>query len=126
MAIEKKYVDIDLSLKKGSRNDVRKKINTEAINQHLKLLVLTEQDDIPFLNNISADLRGLLFEPYTVHIQNTINDVVRMIVSQYESRVTLDDVQNSMDGNDLTVTISYTINQTRVVGQFKTILKRDH
>lgn len=124
MAISRVYTDIDLTLRKDARSDVRKKVNADAINQHLKLLILTEQDEIPFLNNISADVRNLLFQPYSEHIKNTLNDVIENIVRQYEQRITISEISNEFYGNDLTVTINYIINQTRVVGQFRTILKR--
>ena len=126
MPFIQKYIDLDLSLKKTFRNDVRKKIDEEAINQHLKFLILTEQDDIPFENNVSADVRNLLFQPYTRPVQESLSMVVRNIIKQYEPRIIVREVINTMVANDLTLTVTYEIRQTRVVGQFKTILKRIH
>lgn len=118
------YKDIDLSLKTDFRSDVRKKTNVDAINQHLKLLVLTEQDEVPFLNNVSADVRNLLFQPYTPHVKNTLNEVIRNIVKQYEKRIEVTDVSNFLEDHNLAVSISYVVKQDNVVGQFKTILKK--
>lgn len=126
MALEKIYKDIDMSLKPDYKGDIRKKVNKDAINQHLKLLLLTEQDDIPFLNNVSADIRNLLFQPYTLHIKDTIDDLVRNIVTQFEPRIKIQSVDNESTRNSLTITLTYMIKQTRVVGEFQAVLKRVH
>ena len=115
-----------MSFRRTFRNDVRKKVDEEAINQHLRLLILTEQDEIPFENNVSADVRNLLFENYTVPVQEALSSTIRNILKQYEPRITVQDVINTANGNDLELTVTYVIKQTRVVGQFKTILKRAH
>lgn len=120
----KEYTDIDLSLKKSFTGDVRKKTNIDAINQHLKLLLLTEQDDIPFLNNISADIRNLLFEQYSLHIENTLNELIRNIITQHEKRITIIEISNTFDSHEISINISYKIKSDNTVGQFKTILKK--
>jgi phage baseplate assembly protein W len=126
MVVIKKYTDIDMSLGMTAKGDIRKKVNVEAINQHLKMLILTEQDDIPFLNNISADVRNLLFLPYSQFIADTLKNVIENIIKQFEPRITVDEIIVQMEDHNLTASISYTINQTRLVGVFKTILKRIH
>jgi len=126
MPFIEKYTDLDMSFRRTFRNDVRKKVDEEAINQHLRLLILTEQDEIPFENNVSADVRNLLFENYTVPVQEALSSTIRNILKQYEPRITVQDVINTANGNDLELTVTYVIKQTRVVGQFKTILKRAH
>lgn len=126
MPFIKKYVDLDLSLKSTPRMDFRKKVDGDAINQHLKFLILTEQDEIPFMNNVSADVRNLLFQPYTRPVQDTLNRVIENIVKQYEPRIRVTQVTNYSINNDLFVEVNYVIKQTRVVGKFKTILKRVH
>ena len=115
-----------MSLRPTFRKDVRKKVDEDAINQHLRLLILTEQDDIPFENNVSADVRSLLFQNYTIPVQEALSSAIRNIIKQYEPRIRGQDVINTPNGNDLELTVTYVINQTRVVGQFKTILKRVH
>lgn len=126
MPFVSKYTDLDVTLRPTFRKDFRKKVDEDAINQHLKFLILTEQDDIPFENNISADVRNLLFQPYSRPVQEALTSVIKNIVKQYEKRITLGEVSNTLIGNDVTVSITYTINQTRIVGNFKTILKRVH
>ena len=126
MPFIEKYTDLDMSLRRTFRNDVRKKVDEEAINQHLRLLILTEQDEIPFENNVSADVRNLLFENYTTPVQEALSAAIKNILKQYEPRITVQDVINTLNGNDIELTVTYVIKQTRVVGQFKTILKRVH
>lgn len=122
----KKYSDLDLTMKHTGRGDVRKKIDVDAINQHLKFLILTEQDEIPFMNNVSADVRNLLFQPFTILVQDTLERVIENIIKQYEPRINRVQVSVFQQTNDLYVQIDYVIRQSRVVGQFKTILKRIH
>lgn len=124
MPFIQKFTDLDLSLGKTFKNDFRKKVDAEAINQHIKILILTEQDDIPFANNVSADVRNLLFQPYTRPVQELLSQVIRNILKQYEPRIEVREVINTMSGNDLEVSITYMIRQTRVIGNFRTILKR--
>lgn len=126
MPLIKKYFDLDLSLKPTHKKDFRKKVDQDAINQHLKLLILTEQNDIPFRNNVSADLRNLLFQPYTLPVQEAMSAVIRNIIKQYEPRIEVKNVINTQSTNQVSIRIEYVIRQTRVVGQFKTILKLVH
>jgi phage baseplate assembly protein W len=92
--------------------DIPVKKDGEAIKQSLRNLLLMNQFDKPFNPELSAGLRSLLFENFPDEIRrNIIREKVEYIISTYEPRVLLQnvDVLSFQDENLLTVQITYKV-----------------
>jgi phage baseplate assembly protein W len=127
LKISKLYKDLDLSFTPNPvTGDVSKKIDANAVKQSLKTLILTNYYERLFQPEKGGNLRGLLFEPLTPQIANTITKVIENLIVSYEKRVKLTSVtaNTQLDNNSYGVTIRYYIVGIEKPQVFNTELER--
>jgi phage baseplate assembly protein W len=107
------YRDIDLAFAVNPfTKDVYVKTNEEAVKTAIKNLVLTQNYERPFHPEIGSPVYGLLFEPFTPLIKNTLEKVISQVITNYEPRATLlgVTVDDNPDQNSLDVQIDFRVN----------------
>ena len=107
------YRDIDLAFAVNPfTKDVYVKTNEEAVRTAIKNLVLTQNYERPFHPEIGSPIYGLLFEPFTPLIKNTLEKLISQVITNYEPRATLlgVTVTDDLDQNSLDVQIDFRIN----------------
>lgn len=107
------YRDIDLAFAVNPfTKDVYVKTNEEAVKTAIKNLVLTQNYERPFHPEIGSPIYGLLFEPFTPLIKNTLEKLISQLITNYEPRATLlgVTVDDDPDQNSLDVQIDFRVN----------------
>lgn len=109
------FSDIDINfMAHPATGDVARKFDENAIKQSVKNLVLTQNYERPFHPEIGSQIRGLLFEPYSPALSNTLRRAITDTITNFEPRVRLLDVivTASPDTNSIYVSIEFTIINT--------------
>ena len=110
MAEQRTFSDLDLDFTKHPiTKDVSRKIGDKAIIGSLKNLIYTNFYERPFNPNLGSNIRGLLFEPLDTITGVTLEKEIRVLVGNYEPRISLKDVQvvTDYDRNSYQVTITF-------------------
>jgi phage baseplate assembly protein W len=108
------FRDFDLAFSSHpNTEDLAVKRDAEAVKQSLRNLILTQYYERPFHSEIGSPIRSLLFEfasPLTV---NAMRRAIIDVISNFEPRVAVDDVQIFFRdaNNECTISIQF-----RVVG----------
>lgn len=109
------YTDFDFNFIANPNNgDVSKKIDTEAVKQSVRNLILTNRGERPFQPFLGSNVRGLLFElgdPFTaLELQKEITNTIE----NFEPRVELIDVRvtDELDNNRFKIQIYFAIVST--------------
>ena len=105
------YRDITFGLKKHPpTKDIATIKNESAVKQSIKNLVMMERHDKPFHPEINGGVSNLLFEPINDVTSLLLVEAITLVVSTYESRVSLIDVmvEPMPDRNLYQVTLMYT------------------
>tara|TARA_R100000664_G_scaffold30360_1_gene42832 strand:- start:523 stop:897 length:375 start_codon:yes stop_codon:yes gene_type:complete len=87
---------------------------TAAINQNLKMLLLTRKGEYTFDVNFGAGLGEFLFAMNTTETHEEMTSVITQQIQRYMPYVVLQDISyntEEADNNALGVTIAYTINE---------------
>ena len=73
---------------------------------------MTQNYERPFHPEIGSPIYGLLFEPFTPLIKNTLEKLISQVITNYEPRATLlgVTVDDNPDQNSLDVQIDFRIN----------------
>jgi hypothetical protein len=126
-SLQKKFTDLDFgfALNPGT-GDVGKKVNTEAVKQSMRNLILTKKYERPFNPHLSCQIYDLLFELFTPNIKSTIERVIFDVIDTYEPRVQLLDVEvnPTPDHNSLDITLVYQIVGIELPSEFTFTLER--
>lgn len=104
--------DLDISFRKHpAKKDVLKKTNEASIIQSLKNLIQLNFYEKPFKPYIGCNVRKLLFENASPLTASIIKDVILKTISQFEPRVSVNEVIVSadLDNNMYVVTITFYI-----------------
>lgn len=107
------YRDLDLAFAANPfTKDIYVKTNEEAVKNAVKNLVLTQNYERPFHPEIGSPVYGLLFEPFTPLIKNTLEKMISQLINNYEPRATLlgVNVTDKPDENSLDVQIDFRVN----------------
>lgn len=121
------YKDIDLSFRQNPlTGDINKKIDVHAINQSLKVLLLSKIGERPFNPLLNGGLNDLLFEPFDQITADVIRTQISYTINNYEPRVSLRkiDIVDNIDENSLEVSIYYNIENTSQTQQLNMIIDR--
>lgn len=127
LKISKLYKDLDLAFTANPvTGDVSKKIDVNAVKQSLKTLILTNYWERPFQPEKGGNLRGLLFEPISPLIANTLSKVIEQLIVSYEKRVRLTQIRvtPSIDDNGYNLSIYYYVVGVDKPQVFNTNLER--
>ena len=106
------YKDFDLNMKMHpvtGKLIVRK--NSDAVQQAIKTLILTDRGERPFRPVFGSDIRYRLFDLMDPAIESMVKSDVEYAVQSYEERAQLlaVGVDGDPDSNNLRVNISFTI-----------------
>ena len=99
-------MDFDTDLVK---KDLTRNINEEAVKSSILNLLKTNRGDRLFDYTIGSDIRALLFENFSSESEETLIDLIKTTISNYEPRAMVDDVLVSSDDDThlLTATITF-------------------
>jgi phage baseplate assembly protein W len=121
------YSDLDFSFGENpGTGDVNKKTNAEAIKQSVRNLLLTKQYERPFQDGLYSQLYDLLFENFTSTTRYSLDRVIRNVLSYYEPRINVLDVNisNNPASNALAISLSYEIISLNITTTQSIILER--
>ena len=102
--------DIDLNFNINPlTGDLNRKLNSDAVKQSLKTLLLLGLFEKPFNSDLNANIRGFLFENYLLNADKELESNIKRILTKYEPRVTLKSVlvAAAPDQNAIDITIEY-------------------
>lgn len=108
-------------------NDIARVINTEAVKQSIKNLVLTNYGEKLFKPDIGSNLSKSLFEPLDGFTLNDMQDHIVNTITFHEPRASLIEVRVSgdpRDENTAIATIVFSLINTKEVTTLNLILRR--
>lgn len=109
------FSDLDLNFTAHPvTKDIVRRFDENAVKSSLKNLILTANYERPFHSEIGSPVRALLFEPASPLVIASMKKAIWDMVNNFEPRVVLlnVDVNYAPDGNELRVTIEFTIVNT--------------
>ena len=117
MAVEERtFSDLDLNFTKHPiTKDVARKTGNNAIIGALRNLVFTNFYERPFNPKFGSNIRAMLFEPLDPLTGTILQKEIKILIENYEPRVSLRDIQvvADFDRNSYQVTITFfTVNST--------------
>ena len=128
-----KYSDISLSFTPNpgqvlntGKGDLIRITDDAAVKQSVRNLFNLSWLDKPFHPEIAMNIRSLLFENLSITSKAVIQRKIATIISQYEPRITVQDIYVNVfdDSNALTISVSYTIINKPVLQTVEIYLER--
>ena len=118
MAVEERtFSDLDLNFTKHPiTKDVARKTGNNAIIGALRNLVFTNFYERPFNPKFGSNIRAMLFEPLDPLTGTILQKEIKILIENYEPRVSLRDIQvvADFDRDSYQVTITFfTVNSTQ-------------
>jgi hypothetical protein len=123
----KQFADIDLSFKVNPfTKDIYLKTDEEAVKTALKHLIQTRNFERPFHPEIGTQIHSLMFENFSSAVKIAMERTLKETIEKFEPRVRLIDlsVQETVDANDLKVSINFTLKNTDRPVTITTLLSR--
>ena len=118
------YTDFDINMKNHPQtNDVVLKYDLQAVTRSIRNLILTNHYERPFKPSLGANLRGLLFELDMAGSKVVERNIVDQI-NEFEPRADVRNVFVHAIGNDLNVTLHYSIGNDPRPHELDLILER--
>ena len=115
--ITNRYKDIDISFTRNPiTGDIYTVTDIDAVKRAIKLLVLTQFGERLFHPEIGSSVYSSLFENLTVFTKIAISRSISNVINNFEPRASLLNVdiqEDSLDVNNLIVTVSYYIVNTQ-------------
>ena len=127
------YIYKDLSLyftPNPVSGDVTMVTDVQDIKRSVRNLVLTNRFEKPFHPEVASHVRDLLFEPFSPVTINLLRNRIETVLTNYEPRVTLTDVQVEdpdflkLDNNELNVRIFFTLKNDPEIQTVDVLLER--
>ena len=127
------YIYKDLSLfftPNPVSGDVTMVTDVQDIKRSVRNLVMTNRFEKPFHPEVASHVRDLLFEPFSPVTINLLRNRIETVLTNYEPRVTLTDVQvedpdfQKMDNNELNVRIFFTLKNDPEIQTVDVLLER--
>jgi phage baseplate assembly protein W len=109
------FSDLDLNFTPHPvTGDLVRRLDDNAIKQSLKNLIMTRNFERPFHSEIGSPIREALFNPLTPMTTMVVRRAIIDLVSNFEPRVRLLDVEviSSPENNSLYVSINFRIVNT--------------
>ena len=123
----KSFADLNLLFTASpSTGDITKKTDEEAIKSSLRNLISTKNYERPFHPEIGCQIFSLLFENFTSVTSQVMRKTIQDVVNKFEPRVDILDVivYETLDENNLNVSVTFKIINTERPVTFNTILQR--
>ena len=103
------FADIDTNMTLHPESgDTILKYDFNAIKRSVRNLISTNYYERPFKPSLGVDLRGMLFELDTTS-SIILEEDIKSLINKYEPRATVTDVVTSTRGNDLNVSMYFTV-----------------
>ena len=127
------YIYKDLSLfftPNPVSGDVTMVTDVQDIKRSVRNLIMTNRFEKPFHPEVASHVRDLLFEPFSPVTINLLRNRIETVLTNYEPRVTLTDVQvedpdfQKMDNNELNVRIFFTLKNDPEIQTVDVLLER--
>ena len=115
-------IDVNMTLHPQSK-DLTVKTDINAIKRSVRNLVLTNHYERPFKPDLGLELRGMLFELDTTD-SIVLENNIKGLISRFEPRVIVDDVLVSSRGNELLVSLYFTVQNSPDTHELDLILQR--
>jgi phage baseplate assembly protein W len=109
------FSDLDLNFTKHPvTGDISRRYDENAVKASLKNLILTSNYERPFHSELGSQVRALLFEPATPMTRALLERSIEDLITNYEPRVQLIDVQANVsdDNNAVYVRVEFKIVNT--------------
>ncbi len=106
------FKDLSLSfMANPTTGDIVKLFDEDAVKASIRNLVLLRNFEIPFHSEIGSQVRNLLFSPYTPLLNNLLKTSITELITKFEPRVVVLDVQvlDDSDNNAITIGILFRI-----------------
>lgn len=123
----KTYTDIDLSFKVNPfTKDIYLKTDEDAVKTALKHLIQTRNFERPFHPEIGTQVHSLMFENFSPAVKIAMERTIQEAIQKFEPRVRLVDliVEETLESNDLSVNIIFTLKNTDRPITITTLLSR--
>ena len=123
----KSFADLNLLFTASPlTGDITKKTDEEAIKSSLRNLISTKNYERPFHPEIGCQIFSLLFENFTSVTSQVMRKTIQDVVNKFEPRVDILDVlvYETVDENNLNVSVTFKIINTERPVTFNTILQR--
>jgi phage baseplate assembly protein W len=120
-----KDLDLDFTLHPVTA-DVTQKVDAEAVKRAVRNLVLMTKHDKPFHPEIDSRVYRMLFEPATPLVAMAIRSNIMDILTRYEPRASINDVQVVFDPdyNAFNVSVSFMMVNSREVSKVSVSIER--
>jgi phage baseplate assembly protein W len=123
----KQYSDLDLSFKINPfTKDLYLKTDEDAVKTALKHLIQTRNFERPFHPEIGTQVHSLMFENFSPAVKIAMERTIEEAIKKFEPRVRLVDltVDETLESNDLSVNIIFTLKNTEAPITITTLLSR--
>jgi phage baseplate assembly protein W len=118
------FTDIDINMTNHpSTKDVVLKYDINAVKRSVKNLLSTNLFDRPFKPSLGVNLRGMLFELDSAD-NIVIKEEISSLINKFEPRVVVQNIGVFSRGNELSVTMYFTIINSSIPHKLDLILQR--
>jgi|TARA_B110000438_G_C15468159_1_gene501890 phage baseplate assembly protein W len=118
------FTDIDINMTLHPQTgDTIVKSDILAIKRSVRNLISTNLYERPFKPSLGLNLRGMLFE-LTTQDNIVLKDNIRALISSFEPRANITEILVSDVGNDLNVTMMFTIHNDPSPQELDLVLQR--
>ena len=126
-SLQQNYTDIDFNFAMNpATGDVTKKTNVEAVKQSVRNLLCTKLYERPFQPDLSSQIYDLLFEPFTASTRYALDKVIRNLLTTYEPRIEINDINivDRQEQNALEISLTFTVIALAITTTFSVSLER--
>ena len=118
------FTDIDVNMTLHPQSgDVVLKSDFNAIKRSVKNLLSTNLYERPFKPSLGVNLRGMLFELDNTDIL-VMEQEIKTLLNTFEPRATFTNIMTTADGNELDVTIMFSVGNSPEPHSLDLILER--
>lgn len=121
------YADFHKDLTENPVNfDLARKINEEAVKESIRNLILTDRGERPFQPKLGSNIRSLLFDTVTPVVTETLREMIKDTIENYEPRANLIsvDVSGDIDTNAIRASIVFNVINSEEPITLETTLNR--
>lgn len=123
------YIFSDFDLNFGINphtKDISKKLDANAINQALKVILLTMHYEKPFDSAFGSSVKSLMFEQQSDFTTILLKKTITQTINNFEPRVKVLNIDATIDPDNynLNISIEYEMLLNSVVQVFEIILER--
>jgi phage baseplate assembly protein W len=119
------FTDIDVNMKNHPvTGDVVLKYDINAVKRSIRNLVSINYYERPFKPGLGTNIRGMLFELNDAPTRIVLEQQIKDMLNNFEPRADFTNIMSSARGNELNVTVMFTIGNTPEPHSLDLILER--